>query len=88
MPREHNPFDGSQLCAQTDPELFFPVKGDQTNSRIAQGICAKCPLKVACFNYAVKYKVVGIWGGTTEKERYLFQRKHGIKPLDITIGMK
>jgi WhiB family transcriptional regulator, redox-sensing transcriptional regulator len=34
------------LCAQVDPELFFPDKGQPT--REAKAVCAACPVRTAC----------------------------------------
>ena len=34
------------LCAQVDPELFFPEKGEPT--RDAKALCASCPVRTAC----------------------------------------
>jgi Transcription factor WhiB len=35
----------------------------------AKAICAECPYKKACLEFALKYSEIGIWGGTTELER-------------------
>lgn len=59
--------DGA-LCAQTDPELFFPEKGGST--RNAKTICFDCETTVACLIYALKNdERHGIWGGLSERER-------------------
>jgi WhiB family redox-sensing transcriptional regulator len=34
------------VCAQVDPELFFPEKGEPT--RAAKTVCAACPVRAAC----------------------------------------
>ena len=34
------------LCAQTDPEAFFPEKGGST--REAKRVCSSCEVKVEC----------------------------------------
>jgi len=61
-----NPFDGSQLCAQTDTEVFFPRNNFRRKQEIKQAIdtCNRCPLKVACRAYADKQNgTYGVWGG-------------------------
>lgn len=60
--------DGA-LCAQTDPELWFPGVGEPAIP--AKRICAVCPVREACLDYALAAgpRIYGIWGGTTEKER-------------------
>ena len=63
-------WDGA-LCAETDPELFFPDKTNISNGYLAKKICNKCPLKQQCFEYAIKdWELKGIWGGTSERERW------------------
>ena len=39
------------LCAQTDPEAFFPEKGGST--REAKRICLGCEVRDACLEYAL-----------------------------------
>ena len=56
------------LCAQTDPELFFPEKGGST--RAAKAVCAGCPVRAECLEYALAHdERFGVWGGTSERER-------------------
>jgi len=56
------------LCAQTDPELFFPEKGGSV--REAKAVCAGCPVRVQCLEYALAHdERFGVWGGTSERER-------------------
>ena len=56
------------LCAQTDPEAFFPEKGGST--REAKRICVGCEVKAECLAYALsKDERFGIWGGLSERER-------------------
>lgn len=68
---EHNPFDGTQLCASADPELFFPDdEGVYHHVEQAKQICLSCPLTSACLMYALKDpRLQGIWGATTPRER-------------------
>ena len=56
------------LCAQTDPEAFFPEKGGST--RDAKKICATCEVRAQCLEYALQNdERFGIWGGLSERER-------------------
>ena len=56
------------LCAQTDPEAFFPEKGGST--RDAKRICASCDVRDQCLEYALQNdERFGIWGGLSERER-------------------
>ena len=61
------------LCAQTDPEAFFPEKGGST--REAKRICMGCEVRDACLDYALAHdERFGIWGGLSERERRRLKR--------------
>jgi len=56
------------LCAQTDPEAFFPEKGGST--REAKKVCLGCDVRGECLEYALAHdERFGIWGGLSERER-------------------
>lgn len=56
------------LCAQTDPESFYPEKGHST--RDAKATCMRCDVRAECLEDAlVNRERWGIWGGVTERER-------------------
>jgi WhiB family transcriptional regulator, redox-sensing transcriptional regulator len=56
------------LCAETDPEAFFPDKGGST--REAKLVCRGCPVRGDCLEYALANEErFGIWGGLSERER-------------------
>lgn len=62
------------LCAQTDPEVFFPDKGGST--RDAKKVCGACMVRSACLAYALENEErFGIWGGLSERERRRLKRK-------------
>lgn len=61
------------VCAQTDPELFFPMKGD--HAREAKALCASCDVSTPCVEFAIANNMSGIWGGTTRRERAFIARK-------------
>lgn len=64
------------LCAQTDPEAFFPEKGGST--REAKRICAGCEVRAECLEYALAQdERFGIWGGLSERERRRLRRAAG-----------
>lgn len=55
------------LCAQTDPEVFFPEKG--ASSSIAKKICAMCDVSVQCRQSALENgERFGVWGGLSERQ--------------------
>lgn len=63
------------LCAQTDPEAFFPEKGGST--RDAKKICQSCEVKAQCLEYALHNdERFGIWGGLSERERRKLRKRN------------
>jgi WhiB family transcriptional regulator, redox-sensing transcriptional regulator len=66
----------SALCAQTDPEAFFPEKGGST--REAKKVCRTCEVRAECLEYALEHdERFGIWGGLSERERRRLKRGAG-----------
>jgi WhiB family redox-sensing transcriptional regulator len=76
------------LCADADPELFYPIEVESRLSargtvvsakyldeRAAKKICNQCPLQMACLKYALENSEYGIWGGTSETERANLRRR-------------
>jgi WhiB family redox-sensing transcriptional regulator len=64
------------LCAETDPESFFPEKGGST--REAKRICSSCEVRQECLEYALQNdERFGIWGGLSERERRRLKRAAG-----------
>lgn len=62
------------LCAQTDPEAFFPEKGG--SARDAKRVCLSCPVRAQCLEYALRHdERFGIWGGLSERERRTLKRR-------------
>jgi WhiB family redox-sensing transcriptional regulator len=62
------------LCAQTDPEAFFPEKGGST--REAKRICQGCDVRPECLEYALAHdERFGIWGGLSERERRKLKKR-------------
>jgi WhiB family transcriptional regulator, redox-sensing transcriptional regulator len=56
------------LCAETDPEAFFPEKGGST--REAKRVCVGCAVRSECLEFALDNdERFGIWGGLSERER-------------------
>jgi len=64
------------VCAQTDPDVFFPDRGG--SNRDAKLICngdprretKPCPIRLRCLEVALANGYdEGIWGGTSPRER-------------------
>ena len=62
------------LCAQTDPEAFFPEQGGST--REAREICHRCEVRAECLESALGHdERFGVWGGLSEDERRALKRR-------------
>lgn len=59
-------------CAEIASEFFFPDEDNLIagNYKVARTICAGCPVKVQCLEYAVANdERFGMWGGLKPGER-------------------
>lgn len=67
-------------CAGMDTNLFFRpegegrggrkgVVGEADRIRSAKKICAGCPVRAECLEFAIENECYGIWGGTDTRER-------------------
>ena len=56
------------LCAEVDPDLFFPEIGDDVAG--AKRICKACDVKEECLKYSLDNdERFGVWGGLSEHNR-------------------
>ena len=61
-------------CREVPPATFFPSDGVGVDD--ARRICADCPVKEPCLEYALAERVDhGVWGGTSERERRRILRR-------------
>jgi WhiB family redox-sensing transcriptional regulator len=66
----------SAVCAQTDPEAFFPEKGGSPAA--AKAVCAGCPVTGECLEWALANDVrYGVWGGLSAPQRGGIRRWRG-----------
>ena len=61
-------------CIGEPRDLFFPGPGQDSirKTKKAKQICRTCPVVNDCIVYAMSFSprsLIGIWGGTTERER-------------------
>ena len=67
------------LCAQTDPEAFFPEKGGSVAA--AKRVCQQCEVRAACLEFALENgERFGVWGGLDERERRKLSRERQGRP--------
>ena len=65
------------LCAEVDPEIFFPQSNDGHNPGAdAKRVCMECRVRAQCLEYALARKERhGIWGGLSERQRRVIERR-------------
>lgn len=69
---------GDALCAQADPEAFFPEKGGGTKA--AKALCTQCDVREQCLRFSLESNEDdGIWGGLSTKERRKLIEQLGFK---------
>lgn len=74
VPAEDYDWRKDGLCAQTDPEAFFPEIGG--SSVPAKRICNTCEVSEQCLAYALMNdEKFGIWGGLSPQERRRLLKK-------------
>lgn len=59
-------------CQTTDPDVFFPEKQDPNGPaqrKLAAALCAACPVRVACLEYAIEHLPYGYAGGMPDYAR-------------------
>lgn len=79
------PWSSDALCAETDPEAFFPDRGKTL--RTAKEICTQCSAREGCLYWALTVdEKFGVWGGLTEKERRKLARAHHCPDCDRTFS--
>lgn len=55
-------------CQYTDPEVFFPLKGD--SSLTARRVCHRCPVLASCLQWALATgEDYGVLGGQSVRDR-------------------
>ena len=64
------PWVRQAACAKVPnaDKIFFPGQGESITE--AKAICAGCPVREECLDYALRTtQRFGIWGGVTERQR-------------------
>ena len=75
-PVEPTPWMAHKACTADQADLFFPARGEMDKVEQAKAICATCPVKAECLDYAVRnHEHHGIWGGTSGRDRREARRR-------------
>jgi WhiB family transcriptional regulator, redox-sensing transcriptional regulator len=78
------PFLEEASCRGLDPELFY-AEGGASVAR-AKAVCAICPLRSKCLDWAIAREEFGVWGGTTARERAAIRRERGVRLVPAAAG--
>lgn len=81
IPGTHPAWHAEAACLDEDPDLFFPETGQAEKVRRAKRVCARCPVAEPCLREALYRSCaddVGVWGGTSARDRVVLRRKLGI----------
>jgi WhiB family redox-sensing transcriptional regulator len=69
-------------CAEKPPSVFFPSDG--VGVEVAKRVCADCPVKNQCLEYALENRIDhGVWGGTSERERRRILKARATQAVSI-----
>jgi WhiB family redox-sensing transcriptional regulator len=70
-------------CKEAPWGLFFPREG--TGVIAAKKICATCPVRQECLDYALEHHIDhGVWGGCSERERArTLRRRRTGRPVGV-----
>ena len=78
------PFLDNAACRGLDPELFYAEGGAAVAK--AKSVCAQCPLRPKCLEWAIAREEFGVWGGTTARERAAIRRERGERLVPAGVG--
>lgn len=74
------------LCRFEPPSTFFPSDG--VGVETAKRICASCPVKEPCLEYALEHRIDhGVWGGTSERQRRRILKKRKLSPAPLVSSL-
>lgn len=75
-------------CHAGNAELFFPVSAvgpARMQVARAKSVCARCPVRQECLDFAMTtHQVHGIWGGLSEEDRA--RLRVAVKPGELAAG--
>jgi WhiB family redox-sensing transcriptional regulator len=72
-------------CRRETPSMFFPSDG--VGVEVARRVCATCPVKSPCLEYALRNGIDhGVWGGASERERRRIARRRRVERAAAAAG--
>ena len=73
IPIEDEQWKVNANCVGTDEDAWFRDSGEYDWDTLTR-ICNNCDVKTECYNYALKYDMLGFWAGTTAAQRRRVRR--------------
>lgn len=77
------PWVEESLCKQTDPEMFFPERGEKLDPALT--ICGMCEVREECLEYSDEMEkglsvghIYGVYGGLTRQGRIKRRKELGL----------
>jgi WhiB family redox-sensing transcriptional regulator len=72
-------------CVHDNPSVFFPSDG--VGVEVARRVCANCPVKEPCLEYALEQRIDhGVWGGCSERERRRILKRRRDLAATVTVN--
>jgi WhiB family redox-sensing transcriptional regulator len=66
---EPTPWMKDAACAGTTAD-FFPERGQTIKVQEAKQVCAGCPVRAECLDFALRWNILqGVWGGASGRDR-------------------
>lgn len=76
MPSRDPRWRADAACRDLPTEMFFPDSESEQDAAPALAVCAMCPVREACLEFALSTRQHdGIWGGATEVGRRRIRRR-------------
>lgn len=76
-------------CRGKNPQWWYPSQGGATHAAKALRICATCPVKTECLDWAIEAgEGHGIWGGLMEAERRREARRREREAAGVVIDVR
>jgi WhiB family redox-sensing transcriptional regulator len=68
-------WQGQGLCIDLSDTAFFLDGDDYAGLKKAKAVCAQCPVKDECLDFAIESnQSLGVWGGASPNERRQIRR--------------
>ena len=80
----------SEAACKGKTQVMFPKEHkDITYIVDARALCAECPVKGPCLEYALEFPAAdmhGVWAGLTSRQLAAEQRRRGVRPTRPTLA--